>query len=286
MAARDEFDEVAFDLRRSTVLQQLGRHDPTARRDEDTFSKVFVGPGGDVVRHTLRRAAARVIVEVDGTDAEDGLHHWRGVFPVEDGAAEFRASSPRLARLHGAMPGLRILRVPWLFDVAVGAVLQQRVTFADAARSFARLVQAFGVRGAQGTALPGPERLARVPLAELQRLGIDARRARAVLEVAREHVRTGFLSSQTPLAQLRSRFASLRGIGAWTTGMFLGFGAGDTDAVPVGDVHLPSRVAQLLASEPRGTDERMLELLAPYRGQRFRVIRLIMAARSARLLPR
>src|SRR4029453_406544 len=46
---------------------------------------------------------------------------------------------------------------------------------------------------------------------------------------------------------------------------------GDPDAVPVGDFHLPHLVAGALAGEPRGTDERMLEPLAPFAGHRRRV---------------
>ena len=46
----------------------------------------------------------------------------------------------------------------------------------------------------------------------------------------------------------------------------------------VGDYHLPNLVAWALAREARGTDERMLELLEPYRGQRGRVIRLLEVA--------
>ena len=53
---------------------------------------------------------------------------------------------------------------------------------------------------------------------------------------------------------------------------------GDVDAVAVGDYHLKNLVAWSLAREPRGTDERMLELLAPYAGQRARVIALLGAA--------
>ena len=56
----------------------------------------------------------------------------------------------------------------------------------------------------------------------------------------------------------------------WACGRF-----GDPDAVSVGDFHLPNLVAWALAGEPRGTDDRMLELLEPYRGQRGRVIRLL-----------
>ena len=43
----------------------------------------------------------------------------------------------------------------------------------------------------------------------------------------------------------------------------------------VGDFHIPNLVAWALAGEPRGTDERMLELLEPYAGQRGRVTRLL-----------
>jgi 3-methyladenine DNA glycosylase/8-oxoguanine DNA glycosylase len=53
---------------------------------------------------------------------------------------------------------------------------------------------------------------------------------------------------------------------------------GDPDAVPVGDYHLPHTVGFALEGTPRSTDERMLELLEPYSGQRGRVIRLIMLA--------
>jgi 3-methyladenine DNA glycosylase/8-oxoguanine DNA glycosylase len=52
---------------------------------------------------------------------------------------------------------------------------------------------------------------------------------------------------------------------------------GDPDAVAVGDFHLKNVVSFALAGEPRGTDARMLELLAPYAGQRGRVVRLLLA---------
>jgi len=48
--------------------------------------------------------------------------------------------------------------------------------------------------------------------------------------------------------------------------------------VPVGDFHIPNTVSWALAGEPRGSDERMLELLEPFAGHRGRVIRLLKSA--------
>jgi 3-methyladenine DNA glycosylase/8-oxoguanine DNA glycosylase len=53
---------------------------------------------------------------------------------------------------------------------------------------------------------------------------------------------------------------------------------GDPDAVSVGDAHLPDLVSWALAGEARADDARMLEILAPYAGQRGRVIRLLEVA--------
>lgn len=107
------------------------------------------------------------------------------------------------------------------------------------------------------------------------------------------------LSIDADVATLRARLPELPGIGPWTTEMVLGFGYGDPDAVPTGDVHLPRTVCKALApgqeiergagaprllgpgARPRrvgelhGSDARMLELLAPFAGQRFRVTRLL-----------
>ena len=46
-----------------------------------------------------------------------------------------------------------------------------------------------------------------------------------------------------------------------------------------GDVHFPHTVCWAFANEPRGSDARMAELLAPFAGQAFRVLRLLYAAR-------
>src|SRR5439155_5197043 len=76
----------------------------------------------------------------------------------------------------------------------------------------------------------------------------------------------------------RRRLHALPGMGRWTAAEVALVALGDADAVSVDDYHLPHLVSWALAGEPRGTDERMLELLEPYRGHRGRVIRLLEAS--------
>ena len=65
--------------------------------------------------------------------------------------------------------------------------------------------------------------------------------------------------------------------------LMLGMGAADSDAVVPGDVHLPHEVSALLTDIPIGSDERMLELLEPFRPHRFRVVRVMMGLGRRRL---
>ncbi len=76
-------------------------------------------------------------------------------------------------------------------------------------------------------------------------------------------------------AALSTRLRFIPGVGPWTTALVAASAAGDPDAVPVGDLHLPGIVCFTLTGEV-GDDDRMLDLLAPYEGHRGRVARLIL----------
>ena len=66
--------------------------------------------------------------------------------------------------------------------------------------------------------------------------------------------------------------------GPWTAAIAVARSYGWADAVPLGDYHLPHAVAWALAGQARGSDERMVSLLEPFRGHRWRVLQLIGAA--------
>jgi 3-methyladenine DNA glycosylase/8-oxoguanine DNA glycosylase len=187
-----------------------------------------------------------------------------------------------LMRCH---PGLRIGRTEAVFEAALFVTLEQRVATRDAWASWRLMVRALG-EPAPGP-LPGlwspptPERVARAPYEVFHRFGVERRRAdvlRRAAMVARRLEETVGMSLEAAYRRLRA----IPGIGPWTAARIGLIALGDPDAVAVGDLHLPHLVSYALAGEHRGTDERMLELLEPFRGHRGRVIRLLMAGATSR----
>ena len=163
---------------------------------------------------------------------------------------------------------------PW--DAIVGGVFGQKVQVTKAHNSRRMLARKFGEPAPgprRGWILPGPDVVATMGYHQFHPLGVERKRAEILIRTAQEMRRFKSLTDQSPSA-VNARLQRIRGIGPWTAAMVTATSMGDPDAVPVGDFHIPNSVAWTMANEPRATDERMLELLEPYRGHRWRVIRL------------
>lgn len=163
---------------------------------------------------------------------------------------------------------------PW--DSIVAGIFGQKVQVANARKSRQLVAKAFGdpAPGPQGGwILPAPETVAELGYYQLHPMGVERKRAETLIRVAAEMRRIGDLSERTP-AQVEARLQRIRGMGPWTTAMVTATAMGNADAVPVGDYHMPNTVSWVLAGEPRANDARMLELLEPFSGHRWRVIRL------------
>jgi 3-methyladenine DNA glycosylase/8-oxoguanine DNA glycosylase len=263
---------------RSFHLQQLGRFDPTAQLSPDCFRRaVFYRNEPAAVE--ICRDAGGLQVTAYGGHAQELLDETVIGLEQDDSYSDFATEDSGVFRLHKKYPGLRLLRVPWLYDMTCSAILQQRVRTVDAMRDWRRITLRWGTAAPLGLhAFPPAQVLAQVPMHGLQQLGLDPRRARTLLAFARE-LRFTRLKSTTSFAELRKYLSRIPGIGPWTTECVLGYGAGDIDAAIPGDLHLPRIVCYALAGEFSGSDERMMELLEPFRGHRFRIIRLLYAAR-------
>ncbi|HEX6063022.1 MAG TPA: hypothetical protein VFZ04_02325, partial [Longimicrobiales bacterium] len=255
---------------------------PTGSRGASSLRKIHLDARGNLVVWRFTRTATALLIDVQGADGRL-LETITRQFPLADGAETFEPAHPLLARLSRGLPGLRLMRMPWTFDSAAGAVLQQRVRWQTAYSDFRRIALQWGTRTAAGVAFPTASQLAAIPLFRLEAIGLDPKRARALHLLAAADARHAFLHPAADPVEVAARLRSIRGIGPWTAARVLGLAFGHPDAVVVGDLHLPSLVTAALAGEPEGTDERMLQLLEPYAGQRFRVIRLLLwAARHAR----
>lgn len=170
---------------------------------------------------------------------------------------------------------------PW--DAIIGAVLGQKVQVANAYKSRRKLARRYGDAAPgpdEAWILPGPDRVAEMGYHQFHPLGVERKRAEILIRVAREFGRLGDLSQRSP-ASVEARLQRIRGIGPWSAALVTATAFGHADAVPVGDYHIPNTISWLMAGEPRGTDQRMLELLEPYAGHRWRVIRLAKANSSA-----
>lgn len=184
----------------------------------------------------------------------------------------------RLRDVVRARPGMRLPSTGLVLDALVPAVLEQRVTGHEARRAWRQLLYRFG------TPAPGPYPAMRVPPApgvlvqiptwEWHRLGVDLQRQRAIRAAATVANRLEECAAMAP-ADALARLRVVPGIGVWTAAETAQRAWGDPDAVSVGDYHLKDVVVHYFTGRARGSDEEMLELLAPWPGQRQRVLRLI-----------
>jgi 3-methyladenine DNA glycosylase/8-oxoguanine DNA glycosylase len=268
--------ERAIDLGQTLGPLQRGRGDPTMRTARGIAQRASRTPDGPVsVR--FAETAGGIEVEAWGPGARwllDRAAAWCG---AEDDDAGFDPERGLVRDLWRRHPGLRIPRTGLVTERLIPVILEQKVTGNEARRAYRRLVTALAepAPGPLELALPpDPERVAELPYYAFHPFGVERRRAEVVRAVC---ARTAWIdqTAALPLDVAEERLSSVHGLGPWTVAEVSRIALGDADAVSVGDFHVPNIVAWALAREPRGSDERMLELLEPYRPQRGRVQRLL-----------
>ncbi|WP_419915423.1 DNA-3-methyladenine glycosylase family protein [Candidatus Poriferisodalis sp.] len=179
-------------------------------------------------------------------------------------------------------PARRLTATGTIWEHVVPTVCGQKVPGLNAKNSWQGILRRWG-RQPPG---PAPSTLRLPPMAELMasfayhefhRFDIERRRAEAIIAFARRAATLERLA-HCPPEQARKRLQAIRGIGPWTASIVVLLCHGDPDSVIIGDYQIPSYVTWHLSGERRGDDDRMLELLEPYRGQRARVQALAKSA--------
>ncbi|GII61373.1 3-methyladenine DNA glycosylase [Sphaerisporangium krabiense] len=274
-----------LDVKTTLAPHRRGAGDPAWQATPDgaiwRTSRTPEGPGTLRVGADARRG--EVVGQAWGPGAGWMLETLPRLLGADDPVADFAllleglpsggyALVRELASRHG---GLRLSATSRVFEALVPAVLEQKVVGREAFRAWRWLLRAYG-EPAPGPApagmrvFPEPEVWRRVPSWDWHRAGAEAVRARTIVNAA---LHAAKLEAAAP-ADADRLLRALPGVGVWTSAEVRQRAHGDADAVSVGDYHLPSLVGWSLTGG-RTDDAGMLELLAPYRGHRYRVTRLL-----------
>ncbi len=266
-----------LDMRAILGPLRHGPYDPTIRITSNGMLRATHTPEGPA---TLRLIAKppEIDAEAWGPGAGWVLDRAADLLGLNDEPAAFRPADEMMRRLQQKRPGLRMCRSLGFFEALLPFILEQKVTSEEAHASYSRVVTTLGTTApGPGTVRlpPTPERMAELPYYVLHPFGIEERRARTI-KVAAGHANKleGLVEAEPDIAMRTLR--AIPGIGPWTASHVVQAALGAPDVVVTCDYHMHHNVCWSLAGERRGTDERMLQLLEPYRGQRGRAQRLIL----------
>jgi 3-methyladenine DNA glycosylase/8-oxoguanine DNA glycosylase len=286
-----------LDLPRTLGPLRHGPADPTIRIGEREAWHASRTPDGAATLH-LRALGPIVEASAWGPGAAWAIGHAPGLVGIDDDPAALLPRHPLVLELARRFRGTRLMATGRLVESLLPAICEQKITGAEAWRVYRRIVLAFGepappAPGAPAglTVSPRPHVLASLPYHAFHPLGLERRRADVLKAIGERAAALEACLELAPAAAL-ARLQSLPGIGPWTAAEAVRVAFGDPDALSLGDYHLPALVCWSLAGESRGGENRMLELLAPYAGQRARVVRLLElsgrrpARRGPRLAPR
>jgi endonuclease III len=270
------------DLLRALSPHRRGTGDPTLRIAADgLWRTTTTADGPATVRIAVSAGAVRISAWGAGAErAGSAVPEWLG---AADRPEEFEPgdSHPLVADLHRRAGMVRLGRTRRTWDALVPAVLEQKVTTAEANRVWRELLRLAG-EPAPGPAPegmrvpPSPRRLLDVTDWQWHACGLDGARRRALRAVASVAARLEPEAAGESAAMQR-RLCSVPGIGVWTAAEVVQRTLGCPDTVSVGDYHLKNTVGYALAGRRTTDDAGMLELLEPWRGHRQRVVRLLLA---------
>ncbi|MCU1479128.1 MAG: 3-methyladenine glycosylase [Subtercola sp.] len=299
---------------RQTVGPLLrGQTEPTMRLTPNGFWRVMRTPLGPTTLHAEADARGAVQATAWGPGAPWVLDALPELLGEGDSWNELDlTSAPLLAEVRRHHPGMWLTCTSLVFESLVPSILEQKVTTLEARRSWHYLLRKFG----EVPPGPAPEGMRVQPSArgwqlipswEWHRAGVGPDRSRAIVGAAalaagldrlagggagsggagaggaggpsRADVAPGALVRRgvREIAGVLEKLQTVHGVGPWTAAETSQRSHGHPDAVSVGDYHLAAHVGWVLVGKPVD-DDGMLELLDPWRGQRQRVVRLILAS--------
>lgn len=233
---------------------------------------------------TLRIRRHGHVADVDGwgPGVIEAMDRVPGLLGALDDPSRLVPKDPVVERWARRFPHARMTRTGTIWEHLIPTITGQKVPGQNNKAAWQGILRTWGRRppGPAPESLrlpPDPDVIAELAYHEFHRFDVERKRAEIIIEAARRVRRLEEAASmEAPAA--RRRLEALRGIGPWTSSIVVMLAHGDPDSVIVGDYWIPSYVSWHLAGERRASDERMLELLEPYKGQRARVQNFAKAA--------
>jgi DNA-3-methyladenine glycosylase II len=194
---------------------------------------------------------------------------------------------PILKNLYGVKP----LRPPTLFEMAIIAISEQQLSYPVAVKMRSRLVEALGRKmlfeGKEYRAFPTPKALAACTVSDLRALSFSTRKAEYIIDLSRMVAAASF-----DIESLRNRsneevteaLTALRGFGRWSAEYFLGRGLGRSEVLAGGDLGVQTLVGKYLGPGHRVSEKECRKIMdewGPYKG--WVVFYLFLASRSGLL---
>ncbi|MCB5281283.1 MULTISPECIES: 3-methyladenine DNA glycosylase [unclassified Arthrobacter] len=279
-----------FDLSQTLGPLLRGQGDPSIRTAADGLWLGFTTASGPA---SLRLTAAgpssepAVNVQAWGPGAAAAVDSVPRLLGRDDDwsgfdEAGFHATLPRMVvEARRRNQAVRLPATGRMIDSLVPTVLEQKVTVIEARRGYRYLMYRFGTPApGAGTVAPAnlmvqptAEQWLRIPSWEWHQAGVGPQRSATVMRALRSAVALERLAA-LPASEASAKLQTLPGIGAWTAAEVVQRTHGCPDSIAVGDYHLAAYVGAALTGR-RTDDAGMLRLLAPWAGQRQRVVRMI-----------
>lgn len=141
----------------------------------------------------------------------------------------------------------------------VGSIVGQQLSAIAAGAIWRRVLELFGGQ------MPTPEELIKVDGQKLRDIGLSWPKVRYVKDLA-EHVLDGRLDldhiATMPNDQLIEQLTAVKGIGEWSAHMFMLFGLGRLDILPVGDLGVRKAMQNLYGLDELPAPEQIITISA------------------------
>jgi DNA-3-methyladenine glycosylase II len=151
------------------------------------------------------------------------------------------------------------------FVVLARAIVAQLISTPAARTIYGRLEAAAGAAGVT------PASVLALGEEKLRSLGLSGGKARSLLDLSQRASDGRLPIDELPALtdeECMGRLVEVRGIGAWTAEMYMIFGLGKLDVLPVGDFGLRDGVRQLYGLEDLPGKAKLTEIAEPWRPYR------------------